>query len=321
MTTAATAGTVAADLAIVVACVVGLWYGASMLVGSAVRIARRLGLSELVIGLTIVAVGTSAPELVVSVDAALEGRPGIAVGNVVGSNVFNLGVILGGAAVLRAMPTSTALVNRDGVVVIVATLSVLAVLVDGTIARVEGLGLFGALVAYTAYLLWRGSPPDGVVEEDVGSRKDEEFRPTDVVGLLVGLGLVVASGHFLVAAASGLARLAGVSEWVIGVTIVAIGTSTPELATSLVAAGRGSHGVSAGNLLGSNVFNLFGVLGLAAVIDPVTIDAGVTTDVFLLVVQAAVVVFLLRSGRQLSRTEGGALVGLNIALWAVFVLG
>lgn len=310
------------DLAIIVACIAGLWYGASVLVESAIRISRRIGLSELVIGLTVVAVGTSAPEFVVSADAALEGRPGIAVGNVVGSNVFNLGVILGGAAVLRAMPTSAALVNRDGVVVIAATLSVSAVLLDGTVARVEGLVLFGALVAYTGYLLWQGSSPDGTARGDhTDGERGDGFRPTDVAKLVGGCALVVASGHFLVAAASDLARLAGVSEWAIGVTVVAIGTSTPELATSLVAAGRGNHGVSAGNLLGSNVFNLLGVLGLAAAIHPITVDAGAAADVFLLAVQAAVVVFLLRSGRRLSRAEGGVLVGINLVLWAAFVLG
>lgn len=309
---------IAIDIAIVVACVIGLWYGASLLVGSAIRIARRVGLSELVIGLTVVAIGTSAPEFVVSADAAFEGRSGIAIGNVVGSNVFNLGSILGGAALIRAMPASTTLVNRDGAVVIVSTLSVFGTLLDGTVTRVEGAVLIGALVAYVGYLLWRGSPPDGMTE---GELNDDEFRPSDVPKLLVGCGLVVASGHFLVISASDLARLAGVTEWVIGVTVVAVGTSTPELATSLVAAGRGNHGVSAGNLLGSNVFNLLGVLGLAAAIHPITVEEGIATDVLLLAVQAIVVVVLLRSGRRLSRAEGGLLVGLNLVLWVVFVFG
>lgn len=311
--------TVVLDTAIVVACIVGLWYGASLLVESAIRIARHLGLSELVIGLTVVAVGTSAPEFIVSADAAFEGQSGIAIGNVVGSNVFNLGLILGGAALLRAIPTSTALVNRDGVVVIAATLSVLVTVLDGVLTRVEGVLLMGALVAYTGYLLWRGVPPGGAVEGELGDGGDE-FRQSDVPRLLVGLGLIVASGHFLVASASDLARLVGVSEWVIGVTVVAVGTSTPELATSLVAAGRGNHGVSAGNLLGSNVFNLLGVLGLAAVIHPIRFASDVTLDVLLLAAQAVFVVFLLRSDRQLTRTEGALLVCLNVALWALFVL-
>lgn len=313
------ASEVGIDGTIVLVCVVGLWYGASMLVASATRIARHVGLSELVIGLTVVAVGTSMPEFVVSADAAFEGRPGIAVGNVIGSNVFNFGAILGGAALLRAMPTSTALVDRDGVVVIGATLAVFGVLLDGVLTRGEGAVLIGALLTYTGLLLWRGTPPAGATE-GLDAGEAGEFEPIDLGKLLVGLGVVVASGHFLVASASDLARIAGLSEWAIGVTVVAVGTSTPELATSLVAAERGNHGVSAGNLLGSNVFNLLGVLGLAAVIHPMAVATSVALDVLLLAGQAVVVVALLRSSRQLSRVEGALLIGLNLALWAVFVL-
>jgi len=301
--------TIALDSLIIAASILGLGWGAVWLVESAARIAKRLGLSELVIGLTVVAIGTSAPEFAVTVGAALKGQADIAVGNVVGSNIFNLGFILGGVALVRAIATSRTLVVRDGGVLIGATLLLVLFLRDLTLARWEGLILMILLVAYIGFLIHRREP----LEEELSTG---EFHWYEIVRLLAGLGLVVVGGHFLVEAASGLARSFGVSEWVIGVTIVAAGTSAPELATSLVAVIRGRHGISAGNLIGSDIFNLLGVLGLAAALRPLTVDASAYGSLWLLAAMVVlVVVFLMRTGWRISRWEGALLIVINLIRW------
>lgn len=296
---------------IIAATVCGLWFGGSWIVSAAAHIARRLGLSELVIGLTIVAIGTSAPEFAVTIVAALEGKADISVGNVVGSNIFNLGFILGGVALIRAIPTTRKLVFRDGGLLIGTTVVLLLFLADLRMAAWEGGVLLLILGGYLGYLLYKRDPEDAH-EDEIPTG---EFRWLDVPKLLGGIALVVTSGHFLVEAASEIARHFGLSEWVIGVTIVAAGTSAPELATSLVGVLRGRHGISIGNLIGSDLFNLLGVLGLAALIHPMTVAAGAYGSVWLLCGLVVVVVVLMRTGWRLSRAEGGLLVGVNLVRW------
>ena len=298
------------DVSIVIIAVVGLWFGATWVVESAARIARRLAISELVIGLTVVSIGTSAPEFAVTVSAALAGHANISVGNVVGSNIFNLGFILGGVAFVRALDTSRPLVYRDGSVLIGATLLLLVFLSDLHLARWEGLVLLGLLVSYLGFLIYQRQP----LEE---STPAGEFRWYDILRLLAGLAVIVVSGHFLVEAAVDLARALGVSEWVIGVTIVAAGTSTPEFFTSLVAVTRGRHGISAGNLIGSDIFNLLGVLGLAATLRPMTIEASARGSLFLLSGMVMLVFFMARTGWKFSRLEGGLLVLINLIRWVM----
>lgn len=302
---------IALNILIIAVSIVTLWWGAVWVVEGAARIARRLGMSELVIGLTVVAIGTSAPEFAVTVGAALKSQADISVGNVIGSNIFNLGFILGGVALVRAIATSRTLVVRDGGVLIGTTLLLLVFLNDLTLARWEGLILLGLLIIYLAFLIHRREP----IEEETPIG---EFHWYEIPRLLAGLGLVVAGGHYLVEAASGLARLAGISEWVIGVTIVAAGTSAPELATSLVAVIRGRHGISAGNLIGSDIFNLLGVLGLAAALRPMRVDASAYGSVWLLAAMVLlVVVFLMRTGWRISRWEGALLVVINLIRWVM----
>lgn len=296
------------DFVIVIATIIGLWWGAVWVVESASRIAKRLGVSELIIGLTVVAMGTSAPEFAVTVGAALKGQANISIGNVVGSNIFNLGFILGGVAMVRAIKTTRSLVYRDGVIMIGITLLLLFFLQDLSMERWEGVILMALLVAYIALLIYQRDGSDEELPEG-------EFKWTDIPLLLGGLALVVASGHFLVESASNLARALGVSEWVIGVTIVAAGTSAPELVTSLIAVLRGHYGISAGNLIGSDIFNLLGVLGLAAVLQPMKIDPGAYASLYVLTSMVILVVVMMRSGWQLSRWEGALLVFINIARW------
>lgn len=295
---------------ILVASVIALWKGADWLVESASRIGKKFGLSDLVIGLTIVALGTSAPEFAVTIAAALAGRSDISIGNVVGSNIFNLGFVLGGVAAIRAIKTGPKLVYRDGIILIAITITLRIFANDLQLSRVEGAILVSLLLVYIGYLLWQRETrlTEEMATGEAGWR--------DWVKLLVGLLLVVGGGHYLVEAASNIARTFGVSEWVIGVTIVAAGTSTPELATSLTAVIKGRHGISIGNLIGSDIFNLLGVLGVAALINPhMVIDSGAYMSLNVLIVMVTIVVIGMRTGWQISRLEGAALVLVNLVRW------
>jgi cation:H+ antiporter len=343
------------QIGIVVATVAGLWIGARLLVDSVVRLARRVGLSELTIGLTIVAAGTSTPELVVTTDAALGGFGDIAVGNIVGSNVYNLAFILGVVSLIRIIPIERSLVHRDGIALIASTLLGGMVLLDGTVTRLEGGAFVGLFVLYTAYLLRNGGqppeadPPQGGTGETEGERGDgaestsaagrtgvDEDPPAgvstsltervdapgrDVVLVVVGLAVVLVSGDFLVGAATNLARGAGISEWVIGGTIVAAGTSTPEFAVSLVAMRSGRIGVSVGNVVGSNVFNMLGIMGLAAVLQPIAVGGAALETIAWLAVLSVVMVAALWTGRQLSRIEGGLFALSEAGRWILGLLG
>jgi cation:H+ antiporter len=227
---------------------------------------------------------------------------------VVGSNIFNLGFILGGVALVRAITTSRSLVYRDGTVMIGITFLLLFFLRDLTMDRWEGGILFLLLFTYIGYLIYSREP----LEEDI---PEGDFQWMDIPRLLAGLALIVTSGHYLVESASSLARAVGVSEWVIGVTIVAAGTSAPELVTSLIAILRGHYGISAGNLIGSDIFNLLGVLGLAALLKPMSIDSSAYSSLYILSGMVIMVVIMMRTGWKLSRWEGGILVGINIIRW------
>lgn len=319
------AGGLGVQLAVVVAAVLGLWVGARSLVDSVVRLARRFGVSELTIGLTVVAVGTSTPELVVSVDAALVGTGDIAVGNVVGSNVYNLAVILGTVAALGAIPVERSLVRRDGLALVGATLLGVAALADRSVGALEGGVLLAAFAGYTAYLLHaeRGPPSEGDAypESRVGAAVHRHpFRGQDALLGVVGLVVVLVSGHAMVEAASAVAAGAGVSEWVIGGTIVAAGTSTPEFAVSLLALRRGYVGMSVGNVVGSNVFNVLGVLGVAALLDPIVVGPAALETLAWLVAVTVAMVAALWTGRRLSRVEGALFALSEVVRWALGLL-
>ncbi|WP_066413593.1 calcium/sodium antiporter [Halorubrum aethiopicum] len=298
------------ELATIAGTVLGLWIGARSLVDAVVRAARRFGVSELTIGLTIVAMGTSTPELVVSIDAAFAGLGDVAVSNVIGSNVYNVAFILGVVSLVRVVPVERSLVHRDGVALVLATFAGLAALRDGVVTRPEGLALALGFAAYTVYLLRdeRGDPsivteyPDSRVTETLADHA--RFRGRDAVLLVGGLALVLVSGHFMVEAATSLARDAGISEWVIGGTIVAAGTSTPELAVSLVAMRQGHVGMSVGNVVGSNVFNVLGIMGVAAALRPLSVSGAAAETGAWLAAVTVLMVAALWTGRRLSRIEG-----------------
>ena len=296
------------DIVIIIVCIVVIAKGATWLVDSAVRIARKFGISELGIGLTIVSLGTSAPEFGVTILAALRGMGDISVGNIVGSNIFNLGFILGGTAVIHSLKTDKTVVTRDGAFLLFGTILLTFFLWDLTLNRVEGVILFSLLFAYLGFLYWKKEP----IEHD---GKMREYHWYDPLLLITGMGMVLGGSHFLVEAAVNLAKIMGISQWVIGATIVAAGTSTPEFATSLVAALRGHHGLSVGNLIGSDIFNMFGVLGLAAIMRDLPVDIGARSNLVMLVLMVFIVLIFMRTGWRISRKEGIVLVSMGMARW------
>ncbi|MDG5759763.1 calcium/sodium antiporter [Natronococcus sp. A-GB1] len=312
------------------AAVLGLWIGARWLVDAASDIASAAGISPLVIGLTVVAFGTSAPEFAVSIVATLEGSGDVSVGNVVGSNVFNLGVVLGAVALLAPFRATETMLRRDAVAMAVATAVATGLLANRVVSRPEGLVLVSLLAGYLVVLgvvARREADDTGrVSSESTEENGLEATEPTIRLGpdagrLLVGLALVVGGGHLLVDSATTLGLAVGVSEWAIGVTVVAAGTSVPELVTSIVAARRNAVAIAAGNVIGSNVFNLLGVLGVAATIRPLTVDPAVPASLVWLGAITAVTTVVLVTGRRLTRPEGAVLLAVAASYWLASAVG
>lgn len=302
------------NIGLIVVSIVLLWKGSGWLVDSASRIGRKFRMSDLTIGLTIVAFGTSAPEFAVTISAALTGKSNISVGNIVGSNIFNLGFILGGCALFRALKATKEVVYRDGSILIGTSVLLLFFLHDRYFARYEGIILFAGLFGYLILLFGRKRPLESDVPAGTATWKDYPL-------LLLGIGCVVGGGHLLVHSASEVARFMGVSEWVIAVTIVAAGTSAPEFATSLMAAAKGRYGMSLGNLIGSDLFNLLGVLGLAGTIRNMHVADGAVSSIAMLMGMCMIVVIFLRTGWAISRWEGATLILIGIARWIMDFVG
>ncbi len=291
-----------------------LWVGAEVFVSNAAKVARRFGLSDLVVGLTVVAMGTSAPEAAVSIDAALVGNGDIAVANVVGSNLFNIGIVLGGIAAFVGVRSSARMVRRDGLAMILSTVLMLALLWDLRVSRLDGIVLLVTFAGYLAVLFVR---PDETVEAptDVG-----EATGHTVLRLVGGLGIIVVGAHFLVESAVVIAAAAGLSEWVIGETVVAVGTSTPEIVASVAAARKGMGDLAAGNLIGSNVFNALFILGITSTLTPIrVVETAIGTTVWLLGLSVLTAVLLGTKGK-LGRLEGAVLVAINLSRWILDVL-
>ncbi len=288
---------------------IALAAGAELLVRGGAMIARRLGVSPLVVGLTIVAFGTSAPELVVSVRAAWDGLGAIAIGNVVGSNIANIGLILGIAGLLRPLAVHVRVIRLE--VPLTIAVSVLGALVclGGVVSRAEGGVLVGGLA------IWLGWTVRAARRE--GRARDGASEPVaapagtwvgDVVRVLAGLALLAGGAEALVRGATSIARAAHVSEAVIGLTLVAVGTSLPELATTVAAARRGESDLAIGNVVGSNLFNVLGILGAAALFRPLS-PAGISAvDLGVMALAAIALLPLVATGKRLSRAESAALL-------------
>jgi len=296
--------------------------GGSVLVSCASALARAAGISRLVVGLTVVALGTSAPEMAVTTISALEGRADLAFGNVVGSNLFNVLFVLGASGALAPLAVSRRLLALDVSIMVALSAGVYGLAVSGTVSRVEGLGLLVLLVLYVwmQVRLGRREERQGVHHHDPAPRRHWSLN---VLGLGAALGLLLLGSHLLVDGAVAIARALGMSELVIGLTVVSAGTSMPEAATSIMAGLRGQRDIALGNVIGSCIFNIGGVLGLAASLSPGGIPVApeaLAFDVPVMVAAAALCVPLLFTGWRLARLEGWLLLGLYGAYTTFLVL-
>lgn len=283
-----------------------LYFGAESLVRGAASLALRLGLSPLVVGLTVVAFGTSAPELVVSLRAALYDQAEIAVGNVVGSNSFNIAFILGLSALVRPIRIHAQLVRFDVPVMLAATAGCAGLLFDDRLSRLEAGMLLSGLIAYTADSIRRArreENPD-VVKEFESAAPAARNLGQDILFIIVGLALLMYGGRLLLDGAVDLARWWGLSDAVIGLTLVAAGTSLPELATSVLAAVRKQDDIAIGNIVGSNIFNLLGILGVSGLVSPLNRVGISPVDAGVMIAVSALLLPLLRTGMKLGRLEG-----------------
>ena len=305
---------------LVVAGLVLLIWGADRFVHGAAAMARNLGIAPLLIGLTVVAFATSAPEILVSVVAALQHEPGLAFGNAIGSNIVNIGLVLGLTAMIRPIKLESATLRREMPALLAVSLLTVSLFLDTFLSRIDGVVMLTGLVIVMVWLARLGLR--SAANDPIAQDYDAEI-PTDVsmvmaaVWLLIGLGTLLLGAELLVDGAIGIAKLLGVSEVVIGITIVAFGTSLPELAVSLASALKGEYGLAIGNIVGSNIFNLLAVIGIAATIQPSALAPTVLSLHIFVMVAFTLVLFAMTydyDGKaQLSRLEGFALLVAYIA--------
>ncbi len=286
--------------------------GADFFVDGSSGIASKFGIPQLVVGLTIVAMGTSAPEAAVSISAALKGNAGITIGNVAGSNILNILVILGLTAFLtkKVVPVASSTIKYEMPFMVVTMLILLWMgYVGNEISRLEGAGLWVVFVLYLFYLLKMAKKGDDKnSKDDAGEDKKEKSMGMLLLFTVAGLALIVLGSSVTVDAATAIARIIGLSERFIGLTIVALGTSLPELFTSVSAARKGSADIAIGNIVGSNIFNILFVVGTSALITPVAFESKFIVD-FMVAVAAGVLLWVFsHSGKSLNRAEGGVLL-------------
>ena len=306
------------DLAFIAAGLVLLFVGGEGLVRGSVAIAERMRISKLVVGMVIVGFGTSTPELLVSLQAALAGSPEIAIGNVIGSNIANILLIIGAAALIWPIANADPSMRREGLVMLAVSAALVPLLMTGMVSRVAGIAMLGLLAAYL-FITYR---IESRRRESAFTHEAEEvagipLKPAMAsAAVVIGLGMLMLGARLLVDGATGIARDFGVSEAVIGLTIVAVGTSLPELATSVVAAWRKHADVALANIVGSNIFNILAILGLTAVVSPVPVASRFASfDAPVMLGVAAVLVVLLFTVKQIGRP----LAVLLLAAYAAYI--
>jgi cation:H+ antiporter len=293
--------------------------GAELLVRGASRLAAAFGVSPLVIGLTVVAFGTSSPELAVAFQSALSGNGDIALGNVVGSNIFNILVIIGLSAAIIPLVVHQQLVRLEVPLVIGLSILIFVLGLDGRIGRLEGGLLFAGLLAYMAFSIIQSRRESAEVQEEYDHEfGDGRFQRSgqivvNVVLVAGGLALLVLGSRWLVGSASAIARVLGVSDLIIGLTVISIGTSMPEVATSMMAALRGERDIAVGNAIGSNIFNILGVLGLTALLSRTGVAVpreALAFDIPIMIVVAVAALPIFFTGYRIARWEGWLFLGL-----------
>lgn len=296
----------------IIAGIIGLFAGAESLVRGSSSLALQMGISPLVVGLTVVAFATSSPELVVSIKAALEGNPGIVIGNVVGSNICNIGLILGVAAIISPMQVKTRLVKREIPIMIIVGFILLLVLANDSISRFEGILLIIGIFSYIilSYLYARKDKTIEASQEFIevipaGKAKSVWISLLLIVG---GLGLLLGGAHIFVNGAVEVAVKLGVSQAIIGLSMVALGTSLPELMTSIVASFRNENDIAIGNAVGSNVFNVLSVLGFSSVINPISSSGVGYIDLTIMMLFMIIILPMSKSGFVFKRYEGAILL-------------
>ena len=310
-----------------VAGLVVLVAGAEAMVRGASRLAVSWGISPLVVGLTVVAFGTSAPEMAVSVGAALSGTSDLAIGNVVGSNIANVLLILGISALIAPLLVHEQIIRQEIPIMIGASLLVLVLALDGYIGRVEAGLLFALVIAYTVFLVVQSRRATQAAEDafstEIPTSQWDRHWGVQAALVLGGLGLLVLGADWLVGAAVVFAKHFGVSDLVIGLTVVAVGTSMPEIATSLIAALRGQRDIAVGNVVGSNIFNLLAVLGASGLVSAGGLsvpDAARNFDLWVMLAVAFACLPILFTGREIARWEGAVFLGYYAAYVLYLVL-
>jgi len=294
-------------------------------VRGAVGLARKFKVSPIIVGVTILGFGTSAPELVISVHAALSGSPGIAVGNVVGSNIANILLILGTAALVSPIAVSSVSLRRDGSALAVASLLCLAVVLSGSLNAVIGAVFLIVLAAYLSLTILLEKRFSKTAKRVFATKTKTVNQKSAsglgcVISLIIGLAATIVGAKFMVEGAVSIATALGVSEAVIGLTIVSVGTSLPELVTSMTAARKGHGGIIFGNVLGSNMFNILGVLGVTAIIHPIRIPEEIMRfDIWLMTAATVVLLITARTGRVIGRKEG-AILAVGYVFYSAFLL-
>jgi len=292
-----------------------LTVGGEILIRGALSASNRMGISPLLIGLVVVGFGTSSPELAVSVEAALSSSPDISVGNVVGSNIGNVLLILGICAIISPIAVKPSALTRDGAVVVGSTLVFMIMIAGGVLGRAEAVILIILLAVYLywAYRSEKNAPDSPSAEVHTAEAEEIEKKPAGITGIVIslvgGLILLIGGSNILLKGAIGIAETFNISEAVIGLTLVAVGTSLPELSISVLAAIRKHNDVAIGNILGSNIFNVLGILGVSAMIQPLTVNPRILLfDQWVLIGLSILILLFLYTGRKLTRTEGGILL-------------
>lgn len=308
------------NIGYMVAGLVLLILGAERFVHGAAATARNFGIAPLLIGLTVVAFATSAPEVLVSVVAASRGEPGLAIGNAIGSNIVNIGLVLGMTAIVRPIKLESATLRREMPALLAVTLLVVSLFLDARLTNIDGYVMLTGLVIVMIWLARLGSRSaanDPIKKDFEAEIPDDVSMKSAVLWVVVGLSALLLGADWLVTGAMGIAQTLGVSEVVIGITIVAFGTSLPELAVSLISVLKGEYGLAIGNIVGSNIFNLLAVIGIAAAIEPMTLHPSVLSLHIFVMVAFTLVLFAMTydyDGKaRLSRLEGVALLAAFIA--------